>query len=443
MKKFPLILLALALTGACAKFNNSELKNPGDDTGAQKAAALLAVTDTVTLYSNGYVYPKDQSNGYGSISSSGLGAWTDSSGFTRVFFNALSTGSITVKLRVKAPGGANTLRIRLDSSGTATNVVVNQTNSYVTLNAGTFNITTTGYHCLEIKAATKNGTYLPDIQSAVITSSIGLKYNRSQYRGAPATHLSYPVPPNTAVAWFYNEIYVPAGADPLYAYYMTNGFWDGYFGIQVNSPTERRVLFSIWSNYNTNDPNEIPADYAVTLVKKGANVTHNAFGNEGSGGQSYLKFPWITGNTYKLLVHAEASGTHTIFTGYFYAPETGSWKLIAQWDKSKTNGQLLGGLYSFVENYSDNGNNFFKARYGNQWVCTTAGTWIELTKASFTTTANETSHQRYDLGAGLENNFFYMFSGGFRQVGNSVGQTYDRTATGTPPAINFNQLPNN
>ncbi|HVI44009.1 MAG TPA: DUF5077 domain-containing protein [Chitinophaga sp.] len=324
MKKYPMILLCLLTLGACAKFNNSELlKKSGADKNGIDLAALVQQTDTVTLYSNGYVYPKDQSNGYGTISTSGLGAWTDSSGFTRVFFYPQATGQITVSIRVKA-ANTNTLKIRLDSSGASYNVTVNKTTKYVTLNVGTFNVSSAQYHCLEIRAASKNGTYLPDVQSVVVNSSLNLKYNKSQYRGAPATHLSYPAPKDSAIAWFYNEITVPAGADPLYAYYMTNGFWDGYFGIQVNSPTERRILFSIWSNYNTNDPNQIPSDYAVTLVKKGAGVTANPFGGEGSGGQSYLKFPWVTGNTYRMLVNAVASGTHTIFTAWYYAPENGN-----------------------------------------------------------------------------------------------------------------------
>ena len=30
---------------------------------------------------------------------------------------------------------------------------------------------------------------------------------------------------------------------------MANGFGEGYFGIQVNGPNERRVLFSVWSPF--------------------------------------------------------------------------------------------------------------------------------------------------------------------------------------------------
>ena len=84
----------------------------------------------------------------------------------------------------------------------------------------------------------------------------------------------------------------PAGFQPIGSYFMTNGFGEGYMGIQVNSPTERRILFSIWSGFDTNNPSEVPLDFQVKLIEKGPNVTINAFGGEGSGGQSYLVYPW-------------------------------------------------------------------------------------------------------------------------------------------------------
>lgn len=205
------------------------------------------------------------------------------------------------------------------------------------------------------------------------------------------------------------------------------------------------MLFSIWSNYKTDDPTKIPAEYAVTLVRKGSDVHSGSFGNEGSGGQSYWRFMWKTETTYKFLVHAAASaGDHTIFTGYFYAPESGSWKLIAQWDKAKTGGALLTGLYSLVENFGSNGNDYFEGRYGNQWVRTTNDLWVEITRASFSSTASPTVHQRYDYGAGVHGSRMYMYSGGFKKVNNlTPGSHVERPPTKTPPALDFNLLPTN
>ncbi|RAJ06986.1 uncharacterized protein DUF5077 [Chitinophaga skermanii] len=442
MKQFFPFAAAMLLFASCSKNLVEQATSSESSTQATQVGIQAITTETVTVFRNGYVYPFEQSNGYGTIGTNGLGAWINPAGYTRVFFYPTGTGTIDVSIKVKAPAAGATLKIRLDSAGTTYNVVVNQTSSYVTLPVGTFTIASAQYHCLEIKAAAGNGSYLPDVESIMITSSLGLKYNKSVYRGAPATHLSYPVPADSSIEYYYSEMTVPTGADPLYSYYMSNGFSGGYFGIQVNSNTERRALFSIWSNYNTDDPNQIPADYAVTLVRKGTGVTHGNFGNEGSGGQSYYNAMWVTNNTYKFLVRAVAAGTHTKYTGWFYAPEAGNWKLIAEWDKAMTQGKLLSGLYSFVENYASNGNDFFKARYGNQWVRTVNGTWIELNKANFTTTASDAAHQRYDLGAGIENNVFHMYSGGFRLVGGlTYGQQITRPTTGTPPSINFTTLP--
>ena len=38
--------------------------------------------------------------------------------------------------------------------------------------------------------------------------------------------------------------------DPLWTYYMACGWHRGYFGMQVNSPTERRIIFSVWDSGN-------------------------------------------------------------------------------------------------------------------------------------------------------------------------------------------------
>ena len=53
---------------------------------------------------------------------------------------------------------------------------------------------------------------------------------------------------------------------------MANGSREGYFGIQVNSTEERRVLFSIWSPYVTDDPSQIPEDQRIQLIKSGQDV---------------------------------------------------------------------------------------------------------------------------------------------------------------------------
>ena len=123
---------------------------------------------------------------------------------------------------------------------------------------------------------------------------------------------------------------------------MANGFGEGYLGIQVNSPTERRVLFSVWD-----------ADSGkTTLAKKGEDVVAQGFGGEGTGGQSYLVFNWQAGTTYKFLTQGKPDGAgNTIYTSWFFAPEAGNWKLIASWKRPNTSTYLTR-FHGFLENFN-------------------------------------------------------------------------------------------
>lgn len=402
--------------------------------------------DTVTLYSNAYLYPRTDdeavvSGRHGFIDKEGLTGWDSEALFTKTFFSLSSAGSVSVSIRLKCPDGESTLSVQLDSTGKTYTLDVPRSSGFVVLPVGAFDIGTARYHYIAIRGLHRTGKNFPDISSLILTGN-GLLYNNKEYRGAPSTHLWYQLPKDSAIAWFYNEVSVPEGVNSPNAYYMTNGFSGGYMGIQVNSGTERRLIFSVWSNYSTNDPKEIPADYAVTLVKKGPGVFTGEFGNEGSGGHSHLVFPWKNGVVYKLLVGARAAGDHTVYTAYYWAPENGAWRLIARWNKSKTGGALLKGLYSFVENFGPNGDDYFKADYGNQWVCTPSGTWIALTKCRLTTTAGPARHPRYDYGAGVEDNRFYMYTGGFRDMNNlAPGSVIERQSTGKAPEIDLAALP--
>jgi hypothetical protein len=105
---------------------------------------------------------------------------------------------------------------------------------------------------------------------------------------------------------------------------------------------------------------------------------------------------------------------------------------------------LLGGLYSFVENFGPNGNDHFAAHYGNQWICSTTGVWTELRTASFSTTADPVKHPRYDYGGAVSGVWMYMFSGGFRYF-NSLqpGGQLQRNSSGKHPDVDFSKLPEN
>jgi len=79
-------------------------------------------------------------------------------------------------------------------------------------------------------------------------------------RRGPTATLWHKYAKNIEVKYWYSELKVPKGQDTSGAYFMANGFNVGYLGMQVNTATERRVLFSVWSPFATDDPTEIPED---------------------------------------------------------------------------------------------------------------------------------------------------------------------------------------
>jgi hypothetical protein len=78
-----------------------------------------------------------------------------------------------------------------------------------------------------------------------LTIAITLSLLATSVHGV-ADHLWYNYNLANITDW-YNEITVHPNMEPTSTYFMSNGFANGYFGIQPNSPN-KTVLFSIWVN---------------------------------------------------------------------------------------------------------------------------------------------------------------------------------------------------
>jgi hypothetical protein len=273
-----------------------------------------------------------------------------------------------------------------------------------------------------------------------------VKNNEGDYfywgRRGPSVHLNYNTAGLENIEWFYSEITVPEKNDVIGSYYMANGFKEGYFGMQVNSETERRVLFSIWSPFTTDDPSKIPLDHKIIMQKKGKNVYTGEFGNEGAGGQSYLKYNWKVGNNYKFLVGAKPDGLgFTTYTAYFFAPEENEWLLIASFKRPKTN-TYLKNLYSFLENFEpETGNQARQATYRNQWAFDTKKGWTEISKISFSADATARLGYRKDYEGGNSGDGFYLKNCGFSNETTDIKTTFERPLKNIKPQVDFSKLP--
>lgn len=307
-----------------------------------------------------------------------------------------------------------------------------------------------GYNEVKLRGLEKSGVDYAKIKSLVVRTEgdISLDFvkdnidNRFYWgRRGPSVHLSYTLPEGESFKWFYNEMTVPEGGDPVGSYFMANGFGEGYFGIQVNSETERRILFSVWSPFSTDNPGDIPEDQRIKLLKKGKNVYTGEFGNEGSGGQSYLKYNWVAGNTYKFLNAVEPDGQgNTVYTAYFFAPELGEWLLIASFLRPKTDTWYTR-PHSFLENFiPDSGYLERSVSYDNQWMGDYAGNWTALTEAKFTADDIAKRGYRKDFAGGSDNQTFFLKNGGFFNDATELQSMHQRAVKGDIPQIDLEKL---
>jgi hypothetical protein len=366
---------------------------------------------------------------------SGITRWTDPATKALWFGEIKTPGRLDCSVVLRLPADT-TSRLRLTVAGQSHEATAQSAGTGpVTVNFGSFDIAQAGYQRFALESLNPPGQPFGDIDALVLNGPAAQKahFNLKSRRNAASVHLMYPVDKDTKVAAFYGEM--TGLEDPVATYYMACGWHRGYFGMQVNSLTERRIIFSVWdSGGEAVDRGKVADENRVQLVAKGEGVVTNDFGNEGTGGHSHLVYAWKTGEKQRFLVTARPTdATHTIDAGYYFHPDKKQWVLISSWKAPKEGGYLRR-LYSFSENFGGNSGHLLrKALYGNQWIRTAEGRWIELTTAAFSCDATGNA-DRLDRFMGVENGQFFLSHGGFVPGFTPYGEKFARPATGKPPS---------
>ncbi|MDO3627827.1 DUF3472 domain-containing protein [Mucilaginibacter sp. BT774] len=406
--------------------------------------------DTLTTVPiGGNAWRTDNDTAGGNISENGIVHWSNPNAAYTAYFRLGSTGKFKLYLNMQVRAGKS--KITITALG-LTRRVSAPAGSFHDVYVGEWNAVDTGYVAVKIKGESKTDSLFADIRNlklqgtAINAKTTFVKNNEGEFfywgRRGPSVHLGYTAADGVSAEWFYNEVTVPKGNDVIGSYFMADGFGEGYFGMQVNSPGERHILFSIWSPFNTDDPNAIPDNQKIVMLKKGNNVHTGEFGNEGAGGQSYLNYMWHAGQTYKFLVHAKPDGKgRTEYTAYFFAPELNKWQLIASFSRPKTD-TYLKHLHSFLENFEpEQGTKTREVLFNNQWICDRNGNWTELTKARFTGDNTAVKGYRMDYAGGLEGNHFFLKNCGFFNYYTPRNIYFNRPASGKKPAVDLSKLP--
>jgi hypothetical protein len=151
---------------------------------------------------------------------------------------------------------------------------------------------------------------------------------------------------------------------------------------------------------------------------------------------------WKAGNTYSFLTRVRPDGNgNTVFTSYFYAPEENKWMLIASFQRPKTD-TWYKGAHSFLENFMDTqGYLTRQVMFGNQWIRTVKGEWIELNKATFTCDDTGRSKVRMDYTGGLtDDGRFFLKNCGFFNENTTYRTAFERPTLNKAPQIDLEAL---
>ncbi len=387
----------------------------------------------------------DPENGAALSEKTGITGWRDPAVKVSWFGELKKAGELECAVILRLPAAASA-KLRLTVADQPHEVTAQGGDAAAAVSFGKFAIAKTGYTRFTLELLSSSAKTGADLQALLLSgpASEGAHFNLLPRRNAASVHLNYTLPKGVALDAFYAE--AQAVEDPIHTFYMVCGFQRGYFGMQVNGPSERRIIFSVWdSGAGTKAMKRDGVETAdqVVLLGKGEGVTASAFGGEGTGGHSHLEYLWKTGERQRFLLTAKpAENESGIYTGYWFHPEKKLWMLIASFRAPKAS-PALSHFHSFSENFvGSNGQLRRRALFGNQWVHVTGGGWSEVTEASFSHDGTG-KEARLDRTMGVENGWFFLAHGGFVDGAAKYGEKFTRPKTSAPPTdLDLTKLPN-
>lgn len=305
-----------------------------------------------------------------------------------------------------------------------------------------FEVKKAGWHRIMLRPQNENSAVPEAVVRGISFPGLApseAQFNLKERLNAASVHVGYALPQGEEATWFYTE--VKAITDPIHTFYMACGFNRGYFGMQVNSPTERRIIFSVWdAGTEEVDRSKVPEEDKVLLLAKGEGVYASGFGNEGTGGHSHLKVNWKTSERQRFILKAVPVANRTRYSAWWFSPQEKSWKFIASFFTPKTNGQALRGLHSFSENFwGDTGHLLRAAEFGPAWVWTGTSRWQNLKTGRFTHDSTG-GKDRFDYDLTRRGTRLLLQHGGFTGKCPKLGTLVEADSAKTPPDVNLEAL---
>ena len=258
---------------------------------------------------------------------------------------------------------------------------------------------------MQIRQSIQFDAFLVAALSLLLSTSMHAADSKGP-RAARSVHWGWPSP---EAELFYTSMIVDQSVPG--SYFMACGWNTGYFGIQELASGKKVVIFSVWDPTKGDDPNKVENADRVECLFNDPEMRIRRFGGEGTGGQCMGDFDWKIGETNRFLVRAEVDGAKTAYSGFLYQEDR--WRKLVTF-RTRTGGQPLKALYSFVEDFRrdyKSAQEIRKARFGHGWVKSVRGDWIALARGRFTASGAEWE-ARDSINAGLEDYWFFLQTGG-------------------------------
>ncbi len=248
-------------------------------------------------------------------------------------------------------------------------------------------------------------------------------------------------PAGSAYDWAYVEGMVLSEHQHPCDYFMTIGALNSYMGFQtngrVNNGTDfnRRVLFSVWDNGNTDEDPDLPEYMQAEVFDYNHEGVSGHGGGEGSTGSVMFMdktWYWQPDHWVQFLLNVRpenvriamkdrhgndsiAEAENTVMTAWYKMDNWPDWQYMASIRAAFLN-QLIGGWYSFIENFGGNeGWGKHRVNYRHAFMRSAAsGEWYNRNYVNFFpcyTTERPKSEASHGASGTMDNTFFLEYGG--------------------------------
>ena len=197
-------------------------------------------TDTTLIPLGGNTFFTTKGDPKDAIVKEGIQPWKSEKSTFKIYFKNDIARKCDLYISLLPGEFPSTLKFTSGTQSYTSRISPGQTNPIF---IGQFSLSA-GYQSIALEGISKEADYFPSISELTLLTQAPGEFsfvkdnidNRFYWgRRGPSVHLTYTMPSEKKIKWFYNEVTIPVGLDPIGSYFMANGFAEGYFGFQVNS----------------------------------------------------------------------------------------------------------------------------------------------------------------------------------------------------------------